>query len=500
MSVTVSQKVEMYLSGSWVDVSSDVIGTTHIQRGVMDSDPIQRVASTGTCLFLLNNSEKNSAGKIGYYSPAHANARTGFDIGTLVRVTYTSGGTSQVKFYGRIAEIDPDIGIAGERSVQVTATDYMDILATRKIPALDVQIDKTPDALINTIVAALDTTPLATDYSADSITFPYSLDKERVEATTALTALQRVCKSSRGYLYVRPTTTSAETLVYQTHNDRIPSVSETIDNIMTAATVRRALDNIYNRVKFIITPRTIDTSAVVLAQYNRTIELEAGEEKTITMYYRDPTGAGRRVSGIDMQTPVAGTDYKFGSSDGADDLNSDLGVTVDFGGNSAEVTLKNNASSKGYVTGLQLQGKGVYTYDPVEIRKEDAASVAAYGLRELVYDNPYLTSDTMAESLAATMLNYYADPVEILEGVEIVANRNAAEASAVLSIDIGDGVKILESVSGVDNIYFVNGVEYNYENGILRATWHVTLSDVSPDVFILDSATNGILDTNTLGA
>ena len=76
-------KVEMKLAGVdgvYTDVSADVLSDLTATYGISGGGPTDRVASTGSMQFQLNNSASNSAGLVGYYSLGHANARSGFDL------------------------------------------------------------------------------------------------------------------------------------------------------------------------------------------------------------------------------------------------------------------------------------------------------------------------------------------------------------------------------------------------------------------------------------
>ena len=99
--VTATWSVEMQLAGTagaWTDVSADVLQSDkpRFESGIRDNGATDRVASTGRLTFTLDNSNLNSAGLAGYYSPGHANARSGFSTGIPVRfkVTY-DGGTAR---------------------------------------------------------------------------------------------------------------------------------------------------------------------------------------------------------------------------------------------------------------------------------------------------------------------------------------------------------------------------------------------------------------------
>lgn len=76
-----------YLNG-WTEVTDDVVGAVRASRGIFGTTLADRTARTGIMTFDLDNSEINSAKKLGYYSPGHANVRTGFknNIGVQLRL------------------------------------------------------------------------------------------------------------------------------------------------------------------------------------------------------------------------------------------------------------------------------------------------------------------------------------------------------------------------------------------------------------------------------
>lgn len=498
--IEITQTVEAYIGGVWVDISADVLDGVTIKRGVLRGTPLDRVASAGTLTMRLNNSETNSAGLLGYYSVGHTNTRSGWGVATPVRVSYSDGTTTAYKFGGYVTSIEPVAGTSGPRYVSVTATDYIGILGARAMPTIDVQVGKRPDEILDTIITALDIHPDATDYDTDTITYQYALDIDYPERTSALTAVTRVVNSAMGYLYVGCSAASHEILTYRKYNARVGGIKTSLSDTMQALRVACSLDAMRNYIRVVITPRRVDSSAVVLAQLQQTIDLAPGETRTIAMYYVDPSNQAERVSGINMITPVAGTDYNFGTTDGGSDLNSDIAVSVVFGGTSADVTLTNNAAVTGYLSGMQLRGYGVYAYNSVDARVEDSASIALYGKRELVRRMAYLGDYTTATSLASMMLNIVGESRYTSADVTLAANKSASLASAAIDVDIGDGVQVIETVAGLDAVLYVSGLTTRYKGGILTVTWHLVDGGVPQDVFILGSATNGILGTNVLGA
>src|SRR5512136_1427816 len=116
--------------------------------------PRDRVASSGSLTFALDNSEANSAGLVGYYSLGHPNARPGFRLGIGVRLKLGYDGVLYYKWRGVIDAVRPIPGEAKERRVSVSCVDWMDEAAKAKLRGLAVQTNKRSDQVFSTIVAA----------------------------------------------------------------------------------------------------------------------------------------------------------------------------------------------------------------------------------------------------------------------------------------------------------------------------------------------------------
>lgn len=120
---------EAYISGSWVSLTSDVVRSANVSRGIIGQNATDRIAKEGTLTFYLNNSADNSAGLIGYYSLSHANKLSGWGRGVKVRVSFShasyNSGAASVKFVGFINKIDVVPGIYRQRQVKVTCTDFL---------------------------------------------------------------------------------------------------------------------------------------------------------------------------------------------------------------------------------------------------------------------------------------------------------------------------------------------------------------------------------------
>ena len=155
--VRATTSIEMQFSGSdgaWTDIKDDVYVSRQVKAtyGIMGEMPKDRMARTGTLDFILRNDDSNSGGLAGYYSPDHANLRSGFAIGAGTRLKFTYSGSTFYKWTGALAKINPAAGIGltveeGHYSLdRVLAADEVFALSTLKeVKAVD-RVGTTPFA------------------------------------------------------------------------------------------------------------------------------------------------------------------------------------------------------------------------------------------------------------------------------------------------------------------------------------------------------------------
>lgn len=485
-------------AGAWTSIKNDVVSSRGIgwNYGIQGGGPLDRIASTGQLVFSLDNSTGNSAGSVGYYSPDHASARSGFNVGIAVRLTCTYGGTAYYKFIGTLEDVAPTMGARGDRVTVCTVVDWIDEAAKQKTANIATQTGKRADEIISAVVANMTRQPVSASYAAAQLEYPYALDTAEDEATSAMTELAKAVYSDMGYLYVKGDTSAGGVLRYEDRRVRQSAGTSlaTLSNTMVSLGARRARGEIYNRVKVNIYPRRVDADATtVLYEYDspQLITLGPSESVTIIGQYRDPDQRAQRVGGVDLVTPVAGTDYAFGTGPGDTSLTADLGVSASTGGNSAIITLTNNGATSGFVTLLQIRGRGLYDYGAVTIQATDNTSRTAYGEFVLTIDLPHEPRQHVASTMASVFLADYKDPRTYPESVSFWGNSSAALMAAALAREPGDLITLTETVTGLSTTYFINGVSYQIVDGAnIRATWIL-----APD---LETATVFVLNTDVL--
>lgn len=480
MAITVTVSAE-FSTGNWTAITSDILMDFGIKvsQGIQGNGPLDRVSSTGTMTFSLDNSKWNSGGLQGYYSPGHTNCRSGFEEGLAVRLYLTNGTYYRYKFYGHITDIVVVPGKFGLLRTQVVACDYMNTLAEEDVSDLAVLTDVTGNQVLTAVVATMNTAPLQVAYQTGPDTFPYAGHSEDAQRTRALTVLQKICQSDLGWIGVDGGNIAAEAewLFYKNRHKRysLTSAATLTDTELTSMQVSRSRDQVYNSISVTTYPVRVDDEAVVLAEISQEIEIVPGETMEIKLRYKDPDQPAVKVSAINVIEPVAETDYQMSShSGGGSNLTGYLDITTVDGASEASLTLENIGVQTGYINKLQVRGQGIYFDDPVTVTEESGSAD-----KSLTVNMPYQSNPAMGQSLASKLLSKYETVRTRINAVTFVANTATLEGYA-LNINIHNRVTIQEAVTGISADYFTMHTTHEFgPNGLTTVTW---LLDDEPDV------------------
>jgi len=136
------------------------------------------------------------------------------------------------------------------------------------------------------------------------------------------------------------------------------------------------------------------------------------------------------------------------------------------------------------------------------VTAEDTASIAAYGAMDYEIRDSLLADDTQAQSLADRIVARYAEPLLRIDDIEVSLEALPTDQVAdVLGLELGTTVRVVYTPSGIGDAIDQFVLLDQIEHSITPATHRVRLyfSQGEPPALILDSASFGILDTNTLG-
>lgn len=462
-------------------------------RGIPGTSARDRLASTGGLNFTLDNSEENSAGLLGRYSINHTNTLAGWHPGIAIQAYVKYLGIEEPFFTGKLVDVVPMSGKYRNRTVQAVCVDWMEEMATAKARGIPVQLNKRSDEVFTTLINAVAKQPVAKQIGIGGDTYPYSLDNALDEEVSVMSESQRLLDSEQGYGFVK----RDGTLVFQGRHRRtnLFTVSETLtDADLYNVDPSRGVDEIYNKALVQAHPRRVDAAATtvlfVLASKPR---IERNVTQKFNVLYRDPLARATRAGGMEMVQPVSATDYTFNTKeDGTGtDITAQLTVSAVYGGNSGEVTVVNNGPGDGYLTKLQCRGKGIYDYETTIAVASSTGSKNKYGERTFSLDMPYQHDPLVAQDAAAFIVAQSKYLLTQVKAVTFIANREDRLMKAALRIDIGERVRVQETVIGTAQVqvvdepqpvnateFFVNAVNLNITgDGIIFCTWILVPAD-----------------------
>jgi len=474
-------------TGVWTDLMPDVLLDRGLgfDYGVKGVGPMDLVAGTGNLHFALDNRESNSAAKRGYYTPGHADKRSGWDESIQVRTKFTYGGSDRYKWLGRIASIEPKAGSFLGGDAQVRAVDWMDIASRAKLKQLGIVSSKRVDQILPTIFADMPVPPRATSYATGVETFAAFFNTDRDEGMSVLALLQKAARNEYGLIYPKGDSTGGGTLRFDSRHSRGLNQTSivTLDQTMLDLDVSYDRQYIYNLVKARVFPLKVDAAATtVLYELQVPLSIGAGQSVTLELPYRDPTTA-KRISATAVVDPlVADTGFKFGSSQGtANDLNASLGKSLTIGGNTTVATLTNNASVLGWLNLLKLFGEGIYPYDPQTLEARDQTSIDKRGELLLQFDLEQIASATKGESYAVYLKNRCHLPQKLARRVRFLANQSATLMTAALDGEPSSRFTMKESMTAINSDWFINAVQFDVQvGGLIYCEWIAMPADTTP--------------------
>jgi|TARA_R110000824_G_scaffold132891_1_gene295457 hypothetical protein len=482
------------VGGTLTDVTADTraaVQPINVEYGISGSGPLDRIAGTGIMTFALDNSAGNSHSQQGAYSPGHANAVTGWDLGAEVLLKITYDGTTYYKFSGTLIDISPEAGQYGHQSVTCKAVDWMDDAVRAKVRNVSIQSDKRADELIGTMVtSAVSKQPNATSYSTGQSTFATAFDNLQDAQTSVYQALADATISELGFLYIIGDTVQGGTLRFEDRHARPKkgAASATFNNTMGSLSVTRTRGMLINRVYVVVHPRTTDGSATVLYELTTTNEnplIPAGESILINCPFKEPTINAYRVAAESLVTPVSGTDWVANAAADGSGTNLTSSVTVSIensAANSAELKLVNaHATSTAYVTTLQLRGTAVRDVTETVLSASDTPSQFVYGEIDSRVDMKYESkAGEFGSEIAKWLLNTYKDPKYSIQEFRLLSNKSDYAMTHSLAREPGDKITFSEAVTGISATgasgaeigYFINGVKMTINApGIIETSW-----------------------------
>lgn len=504
---------EYYDGSAWVDISAYVVGDIKGNNGLGGWRPENRVSVLGVLNITINNKSKQFS-PMGGDSVRGLSTLTGWNKGAKIRVRGVYEFRNEIIWTGRIASIDSDDLNWGNEQVRVMATDYMTVPTNYPMKGAAIGLNKRIDEAMTTILTRLSLQPEATDFDTGSFTFPAVFDNVQ-RKTLALSEFTKLANSELGYIYTTQDGTLRVENMLARHGWReLDQVWITPDNnnyltledglgfllletggkiildegayedAALAAdaegyNILLAEDGLLNASIIRAHPVITDTSLKVLYTLGTPLFIPAGKTQEFSAHYTDPSGLSQ-VSGTNMQTPVATTDYLANTAQDGSGTNktADIVVTATYYGDTVYYSIDNNASTGVYITLLQARGYGIYYGNSIESTVDDATSQGAYGYAPFQFDMKYQKDTYLADMYGQAVIEEYKNPKSRITKMNYLANLNKNHMMSFLMLTIGSLIFGTEDRSNISNNYYITDRAFTIkQGGIINVEYGVKQND-----------------------
>jgi len=486
-SVVISAKI----GGTWANISSKVVSDLDGEMGMNSEAYDNRLAGPGRLTFTLNNAS-------GTYTPS-----TTFHKGIEIKVEVAYAGVTKTKFYGRIEELDPDIGTWGDQYVRVTVMDWIKFATDQVVRERPVETNRRVGDAIKTLLDSTHIQPLSTFLDSGTQIFPTVFDSI-TKNTKIYQELNDLVISEWGYGYLdqggerfrlegndaRRNTDELTRLPLDNDGSALlksdgfyllkSDGGKLLLNRTSQASYNNTFDDlsiihgrhVLNDVAFTVYPKVVDTTLKVLFTLGAPIFVPELSTIEFTGYFSDPSG-GNQISGTNLQPPVITTDYlMFANADGTGtNLSANITVTPEPSSDSSTYIVV-NAGVAGYITFFQQRGYGIYPYSPYDVLAEDTISKQEYGPKSLTIRQTYQQNDDLAKIEASKIIDNEKDPRTVMMRAHFTANASDEKMKSFMHVDIGGLVGIQCTKPPIDSNFFVNGLKWKItQSGLITYSW-----------------------------
>lgn len=229
--------------------------------------------------------------------------------------------------------------------------------------------------------------------------------------------------------------------------DQASAATLTQSTFLRSLASRQSLKTIRNVIRVKAYPKVLQPPAVLWKLGSKPL-IPAGE--TVT-YWPQFKFENREVAAIDLESPVASTDYTANTlqNGGGVDTTSSFSIEVANQGATAELRVTNNGTVSAYLTLLRLRGVAIDVPDTAQVESTDSDSVDAFQPREITLDlkwqDDVATAQDFADYLKGWLPDFQPSPLVEIEhrpSVQFAHDLFARLTVQLASLDVDQDFRI----------------------------------------------------------
>ncbi len=477
--------VDWNTDGDFSDTGEDI--SAYVKRITIDrgrANVLRKVVAGTVEIKLVNND--------GRFSPSNgASPLTGLLPNRRVKVQATFGGSTYPLFAGYLTDIIPHPAL-GEQFCYIYASDALKRLSETEI-TLAMQTAQTADSIIGAILTAAGWDPGSVWGSAIDSQPDEKIPYAHWGKVSAMSAIGELEDSTLGMAYIG---TDGKFVWEGRHHRLLAPHLVAVAIIYDTTAAGDGATNISYRlgdrgIVNVASAEYVERKAGLTKQvlWKMDIGSDGTKDKPLFIPLENtklgPNGeyaaawleARFSSPALSVNTPVAQVDYNAHLGprvDWAINKSSSVPVTLaEVGAEHALVKIVNNVGVPVWITKLQITGQVLDTEEPASVRAMDAGSITAYGRVETKLEGKFYPSLMVAQDFVDYVKDEFHEPVA--EVTVSLINGTDALTTQILAREISDRVKLVSTLLGLNEDYFVEKINHEIEPpAIHRCTWVVT--------------------------
>lgn len=213
-----------------------------------------------------------------------------------------------------------------------------------------------------------------------------------------------------------------------------------------------SMGSVYNHIVVEYQPRYVATHQVVYSATETTI-VPPSDSRNVKAEFRYPVyDAEFSIWGADeLEVDIAAC------TAGGTDISSDISYSLDtYAGYTTVAITNSNEDFAAYVYQLDIRGQPLLTDQADKYEAENSTSIGRYGRRTWQVRNAYIQTYQHAKMVGDYLLARYKDPIHVVQ---------IAGARGVPWLEVGDRVTITDSLTGLDDEYFLVHIRWTFASG-----------------------------------